>query len=428
MDPSAAYTVSRLTAEIKGLLELNFPELWVTGEVSNFRQQSSGHWYFTLKDDGAQLNCVMFRGDARRSGLALRSGMEVVGLGRVNVFEARGNYQVVFRTLLETGLGRLQQAFEALKRKLADEGLFDVGRKRPIPKLPHTIGFVTSPSGAALRDFVSILRRRNWQGRLIVLPVRVQGREAADEIAQAINWAGQAGWFDLLVVGRGGGSLEDLWPFNEEQTVRAVATCPVPVISAVGHEIDYALTDFAADVRAETPSAAAELISSAHLALRERLEVLSKDLVYAAEDGLARKHQQLELAGSRLRRHSPELRIENAWLRLDEAHARLNQLALDRLRRAQRHFEMTFQHFQRVSPEFTVRMHRERLTQLGHRLENLGVDRILARGFSILWTEDGKAVGSKAELRKLRRVDAQLADGRVPLEVVGRRRQREFEF
>ncbi len=422
------YTVSGLTAEIKETLETGFPAVWVKGEVSNVRRQSSGHWYFTLKDDNAQVSGVLFRGDAARCAVTLANGKELTGFGRVNVFEARGVYQVVFKTVVDAGLGRLQQAFEALKRKLAEEGLFDAARKRALPPLPATIGFVTSPTGAALRDFVSILRRRDWRGRLIVLPVRVQGREAAPEIARMVRWAGDAGLFDLLVVGRGGGSLEDLWPFNEEEVVRAVAECPLPTISAVGHEIDYALTDFAADARAETPSAAAELVSSAFIALAERLQVMRDDFEAAADNRMERLRQRLELAGSRLRRHSPELRLENAWLRLDDARARLRQVLTESLRARRERFAEAAAGLRAVSPEFALRMRRERLTQLGHRLENLGIDRILRRGFAILRDEAGGPVTTKAAAEKHSRLTAQLQDGRVKLDVVRRKKQREFEF
>lgn len=422
------YTVSGLTTEIKGTLEARFPEVWVKGEVSNARMQSSGHWYFTLKDDDAQISGVLFRGDAARAKVALRNGMEVTGHGRVNVFEARGVYQVVFRTLMDSGLGRLQQAFEALKRKLAGEGLFDPARKQALPRLPATIGFVTSPTGAAIRDFVSILRRRDWRGRLIVLPVRVQGREAAPEIARMIEWAGGAGLFDLLVVGRGGGSLEDLWPFNEEKVVRAVAECPLPTISAVGHEIDFALTDFAADVRAETPSAAAELVSSAFVALSERFQVVAGHLEAMLDSRMERLRQRLELAGSRLRRHSPELRVENAWLRLDDVRSRLRHVFDQTMRDRKSRLETAANALKAVSPEFALRMRRERLTQLRHRLENLGIDRILSRGFAVLWDEEGNPVTTKTAAERQARLTAQLRDGRVKLDVVRRKRQREFEF
>ena len=258
-------SVSEFTRRVKVLLESGVRPGWVRGEVSNLRAQASGHFYFSLKDAGAQLACVLFRGDAARQGVALRDGVQVVVFGELNVYEVRGQYQLVVRMVVDDGVGRLQKEFEALKRRLADEGLFDAARKQPIPSMPATIGFITSPTGAAVRDFIRILQRRGWCGRLLVLPAKVQGEGAAAEMAEMIAQAARTGVFELLVIGRGGGSLEDLWAFNEELLVRAVAACAVPVISAVGHEIDVTLCDFAADVRAETPSAAAELISSQFL-------------------------------------------------------------------------------------------------------------------------------------------------------------------
>jgi exodeoxyribonuclease VII large subunit len=265
-DPGRVQTVTEFTRRVKELLEGGLPACWVRGEVSNLRAQSSGHVYFSLKDAGAQLACVLFRGDAARQSVHLRDGQQVLAYGQAGVYEARGQYQLVVRALVEHGVGHLQQEFEQMKQRLAAEGLFEPARKRPIPTMPRTVGFVTSPTGAAVQDFIRILQRRGWRGRLVVLPARVQGDGAATEMAELLRSAGGLGIFDLLVIGRGGGSLEDLWAFNEETLVRAVAACPVPVISAVGHEIDFTLCDFAADARAETPSGAAELISSNFLA------------------------------------------------------------------------------------------------------------------------------------------------------------------
>ncbi|MFO7724466.1 MAG: exodeoxyribonuclease VII large subunit, partial [Oceanipulchritudo sp.] len=265
LNPSteACYSVTALTREIKALLETAYPVVRIRGEISNLRRQASGHVYFSLKDAGASISCVCFRNDAMRLPLRLRDGLQVLGSGRLAVYEPRGNYQVIFRTLEEDGVGRLQQAFLELKEKLGAEGLFDKSRKKPLPRLPGTIAFVTSASGAALRDFISILERRRWGGRLIVIPARVQGTGAAAEIVRGIETANRESLCDLLVIGRGGGSLEDLWPFNEESLARAVAASRIPLISAVGHETDFTLSDFAADLRAETPSAAAEWITSA---------------------------------------------------------------------------------------------------------------------------------------------------------------------
>ena len=265
-----AETVTEFTRRVKALLKGGLPAAWVRGEVSNVRAQASGHVYFSVKDAGAQLSAVLFRGDALRQGAKLRDGLQVVAYGEVDVYEARGQYQLIVRLVVEDGVGRLQREFEALKRKLAEEGLFAPERKRPIPTLPATIGFITSATGAAVQDFLRILVRRGWRGRIVVLPARVQGEGAAAEMAEMVALAAGLGIFDLLVLGRGGGSAEDLWAFNEEPLVRAVAACPIPLVSAVGHEIDFTLSDFVADVRAETPSAAAELISSHFVAGLER--------------------------------------------------------------------------------------------------------------------------------------------------------------
>ena len=243
-------SVTEFTRRVKAVLEAAVVPCWVRGEISNLRNQASGHAYFSLKDAGAQVSCVLFRGDAARSAAALRDGAQVVLFGETSVYEARGQYQLIVRLVVADGVGRLQREFEALKQRLAAEGLFAPERKREIPAMPACVGFVTSPTGAALQDFLRILTRRGWSGRLVVLPTKVQGEGAAVEMAAMLSLAGRLGIFDLLVIGRGGGSLEDLWAFNEETLVRAVAACPIPVISAVGHEIDFTLCDFAADRRA----------------------------------------------------------------------------------------------------------------------------------------------------------------------------------
>src|SRR5258708_1947845 len=282
-DAGRVRTVTEFTREVKELLEGGVRPGWVRGEVSNLRAQSSGHVYFSLKDAGASLSCVLFRGDAARQSVALRDGLSVLASGEVSVYEARGQYQLVVRALIDHGAGRLRQELEKLKSRLAAEGLFDPARKQPIPLLPRTVGFITSPTGAAVQDFIRILTRRGWTGRLVVLPAKVQGEDAAAELAAMLRTAEALKIFDLLVIGRGGGSIEDLWAFNEEPLVRAVADCGVPIISAVGHEIDTTLCDYAADVRAETPSGAAELISSHYVAATERLRQAAGHLVDSLE-------------------------------------------------------------------------------------------------------------------------------------------------
>jgi exodeoxyribonuclease VII large subunit len=392
------YTVSELTREIKSLLEQSFPVVRLRGEVSNFRQQASGHLYFTLKDSAAAIACVCFRGDAQRVRLRLRDGMQVIGTGRVAVYEPRGNYQVIFRLIEEDGLGRLQQAFLELKERLGAEGLFDAARKRPLPPLPRTIGFVTSESGAALRDFVSILRRRQWGGRLIVIPARVQGAGAAAEIAAGIAAANRLDLCELLVVGRGGGSLEDLWPFNEEVVARAVAASSIPVISAVGHEIDFTLSDFAADHRAETPSAAAELVTSAWRQYLDRADSLAGRLRDGAGRQLERKGHRLALASAHLHSQHPRNRLEQAALRLDDLQGRLGQTLGTALRDSTQRLRHATARFRALRPEAQLRHSRESLRQLRLRLVNNSHQATLRRGYAIVRNPRREVLGDAVSL------------------------------
>ena len=254
------YSVAELSLEIRNLLERQFPDVWVTGEVSNLRAAGSGHLYFTLKDETAQLRAVCFRNQARYLKFKPQDGLAVIARGRLSVYEARGEYQLYVEFLEPAGLGALQLAFEQLKQKLAAEGLFDPARKKPLPMLPRVIGVVTSPTGAVIRDILRILHRRFRNINVLIYPVKVQGEGAAQEIAQGIEYFNRQAPVDVMIVARGGGSLEDLWAFNEEVVARAIAASKIPVISAVGHETDFTIADFVADLRAPTPSAAAELV------------------------------------------------------------------------------------------------------------------------------------------------------------------------
>ncbi|MBZ5565709.1 MAG: exodeoxyribonuclease VII large subunit [Acidobacteriia bacterium] len=254
------YSVSELSGEIKNLLEKRFPDVWVTGEVSNFRGAASGHLYFTLKDASAQLRAVCFRNQARYLKFKPQDGIAVIARGHLSVYEARGEYQLYVEYLEPAGLGALQLAFEQLKQKLAAEGLFELARKRPLPLLPRTVGVVTSPTGAVIRDILRVLKRRFRNMNVLLYPVKVQGEGAAHEIVEGINYFNRHAASDVVIVARGGGSLEDLWAFNEEIVARAIAGSKIPVISAVGHETDFTIADFVADLRAPTPSAAAELV------------------------------------------------------------------------------------------------------------------------------------------------------------------------
>jgi exodeoxyribonuclease VII large subunit len=409
-------SVSELTAQIKKLLEPAFYEVHVRGEISNLRFQSSGHVYFSLKDAGSQISCVLFRNDVARLGFRPADGLGVVGSGRLAIYEPRGNYQLVLRHLERDGEGRLQAEFERLKRKLAAEGLFNPENKKALPEFPRRVGFVTSPSGAALRDFVSILRRRQWRGHLIVLPARVQGREAAAEISAMLDWAGKAGLFDLLVVGRGGGSLEDLWPFNEESVARAVAACPVPVISAVGHQIDFTLSDFAADLRAETPSAAAELISSGFLNSMRRLAEVQNKLERTLELHLNRRRAVLQPLELRLERQNPRRRLENAYLRLDDLQNRLQALTRQNLHSKRFRLEKTAQSYAYYAPEKRLLELRQRLHQWSQRLQSVSPQSVLNRGFVMLFDEQGKCLTRKEKLAPGQTLQARFADGEATLQ------------
>ena len=319
-------SVSDFTREIKHLLESRIEPCWIKGEVSNFRKQASGHLYFSLKDKGAQLPAVMFRGNANRLNFNVDNGVEVMAFGEISVYEPHGRYQLIVRAMDEGGAGRLHLEFERLKLKLQGEGLFDGDRKKSLPSLPLKIAFVTSPSGAAVQDFIRILKRRNWPGRLTVIPAKVQGKGAAEEIVEALSYVEERGDYDLVAVGRGGGSLEDLWCFNEEIVARCISKMETPVISAVGHEIDFTLSDFVADVRAETPSAAAELITSAALEQLDRLSRVEESLEGSVDYWIQRYKEILDGLRGRLRSASPKNAIENAFLKLDDFSSRMDSL------------------------------------------------------------------------------------------------------
>jgi exodeoxyribonuclease VII large subunit len=406
-------SVTAFTKRVKTLLESGIGAGWVRGEVSNVRAQSSGHVYFSLKDAAASVGAVLFRGDAARQTVKLRDGQQVVVYGEVSVYEARGQYQLIVRAVVEDGVGRLQQEFERLKKQLADEGLFDPAKKRPIPMMPATVGFITSPTGAAVQDFMRILTRRGWRGRLVVLPAKVQGEGAAAELAAMLALAQELGIFDLLVIGRGGGSLEDLWAFNEEPLVRAVAACTVPIISAVGHEIDFTLCDFAADVRAETPSGAAELISSKFLEGAERAGRAGETMTAAAEGAIERARERLDHARTRLRLLSPSDQIEQGYLRLDDlanrlaaalratVQARSQQLGEIRARLAQ------------ASPETRVQLGSHQLLSLYKRLQAASPASVLNRGFAIVRDEAGRPVARRAAVKRGQRLSTEFSDGSV---------------
>ncbi len=412
-----AISVSAFTRQIKAVLESSVPAAWVRGEVTNVRAQGSGHVYFSLKDAGAQLSAVLFRGDALRQTVKLRDGLQVIAYGQVGVYEARGSYQLIVRTLVEDGVGRLQREFEALKARLAAEGLFDAERKKPIPPMPATVGFVTSPTGAAVQDFLRILLRRGWRGRVVILPAKVQGEGSAQDVADMIALAEKLGIFDLLVVGRGGGSLEDLWAFNEEVLVRAVATSTIPIISAVGHEIDFTLSDFAADVRAETPSAAAELISSHFVEAIERVDRAKAGIENALNRARQSARERLSHAGSRLRLLTPAAQVERGYLRLDDLSNRLAAALGHAAQLRRRELNDSRARFLRASPERRVELASHRLLSLWKRLQASSPASVLNRGFVIMRDEAGQPVIRAAGAAESQRLTAEFADGTIVVKV-----------
>ncbi|OHE72583.1 MAG: exodeoxyribonuclease VII large subunit, partial [Verrucomicrobia bacterium GWC2_42_7] len=347
-------TVTEFTSRIKLLLEENVPTCWIRGEVSNYKKQSSGHLYFTLKDQGSQLPVAVFRNDALKMNFELRDGLQVVVCGEISVYEPRGAYQFIGKLLLQDGLGKLQIEFERLKKKLWEEGLFDPAKKKQIPPLPKTIGFITSPTGAAIHDFISILRRRQWKGRLIVLPAQVQGKEAPGELIRQLKRAQQLGWFDLLVIGRGGGSIEDLWAFNDELLAREIAASKLPIISAVGHEIDFTLSDFAADLRAETPSAAAEHVSSRYLDCINRLDLACDNFVNLVKQQIQNNKATLNLMVSKLQSLSPKNRLQYLSLKTDECERRLIGATDSTLLASKNHLHRIELQFKQQSPKSII--------------------------------------------------------------------------
>ena len=384
-------SVSELTGNIKRLLEKQVGQVAVSGEITNLRAQASGHVYFTLKDAGAQLACVLFRNTSVPHRALLADGQKVLLTGDVTVYEARGQYQLIVSSAELQGVGALQAAFERLKEKLAAEGLFKFERKRKLPRYPQRIGLVTSPTGAAIRDVLHVIARRQPGLEIIFVPCRVQGDGAAAEIASAIRLlnafqsaiGNRQSTIDLILVTRGGGSLEDLWAFNEEAVARAIFESAVPVVSAVGHEIDFTIADFVADLRAATPSAAAELITEGAFASREfvadataRLNQLARQHLESAEENFAQVAHRLALA-------HPRRRMQEWAQRLDDAGAALAREAKSRLRERRHRFSQAALRLQRLKPTAQLALRREQLVALTSRLRLLSPENVLARGYSI---------------------------------------------
>ena len=317
------YTVSELTKKIRETLEVNFDLIWVTGEISNLRTPSSGHYYFTLKDKESQIKAVLFRPQLRFLKFLPQDGMDIICYGRLTVYEKRGEYQIIIEYLEPKGIGALSFAFEQLKEKLSKEGLFDQAHKKPIPFLPKRIGIITSPTGAAIRDMIQIIGRRFSNLEIYIYPVRVQGEEAPSEIVKAIYEMNQWGKVDVIILGRGGGSLEDLWAFNTEEVARAIFDSKIPIISAVGHEIDFTIADFVADLRAPTPSAAAELVVREKWELMRLIEQHKSKLLAEFFRNLEKQKERLNLLDAVLKRNT--LNIDRSKMRLDELFGKMEK-------------------------------------------------------------------------------------------------------
>lgn len=388
-DPRQILTVSRLTALIKEVVEENFVQVLVEGELSNFAAPSSGHYYFSLKDEKAQIRAVMFRPQNRLLPFRPDTGMRVVCSGRVSLYDQRSEIQLVVETLEPKGVGSLQVAFEQLKSKLAAEGLFAEGRKRPLPPFPKTVGVVTSPTGAAIHDILHVLRRRHAGVRVMLRPVRVQGEGAAMEIAEAIADLNRFREVDVLIVGRGGGSLEDLWAFNEECVARAIYASATPVIAAVGHEVDYSIADFVADLRAPTPSAAAEMVVKSRLELEGHLDHLILRLAGQMRGRLDLLREKVEGLARRLQ--SPAQRLDLCRHRLEDLERRLHRAMGTALKGGD-----------------------SRVATLAGRLDDLSPLRILARGYAIALDEKtGLAVRDAGMLAPGDRLRVRFARGSV---------------
>jgi exodeoxyribonuclease VII large subunit len=438
-------SVSELTRSVRSLLESEIGQVWVEGEIANHRKQSSGHQYFTLKDDKSQVPCVMFYRPGRQlRQIPLSDGMQVQVRGDMTVYEARGQYQIIVSLVQAAGVGLLQAKFEALKRKLEGEGLFDQGRKRPLPKFPGTIGIVTSPTGAAIRDMLNILQRRApWAG-VLVNPVRVQGDGAAEEIAAAVaefNDFERLGLppVDVIVVCRGGGSAEDLWEFNEEILARAIYESAIPVVSAVGHEIDFSISDFVADLRAPTPSAAAELIVPDTAELRRRLVQIRSHLERHLAGILAHWKSRLTFISRSVLFREPARRVGELSQSLDQTHEALGRELSARLSWRKQRIEALLGVIRQHRPDQVIRLKqrelagvsmklnetaqsglaacRHRLQQIENVLRVLGPQATLERGYSITTAEGGGVMNSVNQVASGMRIVTTLADGKIKSEV-----------
>jgi exodeoxyribonuclease VII large subunit len=441
------FSVSELTTDIRRALEKQIGQIWVTGEITNLRQQMSGHIYFTLKDAGAQLSCILFRNDAVANRGALADGRRVILKGQITVYEPRGQYQLQVLAVELQGVGALQAAFEKLKEKLGAEGLFAAERKRPLPRFPQRIGLVTSPTGAAIRDVLHVMQRRNPTVEIVLAPSAVQGAGAAAEIAAAIALLNQ--WsqkspvpLDVILITRGGGSLEDLWAFNEEAVARAIFHSALPVVSAVGHEIDFTISDFVADLRAATPSAAAEILTEGVVAGARWVAQVPAQLGEKVRRRLLAERRHFEQLGRRLQTVHPRRQLDERRQQVDELQLAVSRCARRQLQKLRLAWQTRRERLARVRPgrmlalrremlngrrrrlgeqtRLLLRNLRQRAVSLNDRLRLLGPEQVLARGYSItLDAATGRVLRAAAETAPGQKLKTRLKTGEVSSTVTG---------
>ncbi|QCT22809.1 exodeoxyribonuclease VII large subunit [Jejubacter calystegiae] len=439
MLPASVFTVTRLNQTVRQLLEREMGQVWISGEISNFSRPASGHWYFTLKDDGAQVRCAMFRNSNRRVTFRPEQGQQVLIRANITLYEPRGDYQIIAESMQPAGDGLLQQQFELLKQKLNDEGLFDPALKQALPTPAHQVGVVTSKSGAALHDILHVLKRRDPSLPVVIYPTAVQGAEAPAQIVRAIELANLRNECDVLIVGRGGGSLEDLWSFNDERVARAIFASRIPIVSAVGHETDVTIADFVADLRAPTPSAAAEIVSRNQQELLRQSQGQQRRLEMAMDYYLAGCARRFSLVNHRLQQQHPQLRLarqQTALIRLrqrmdgalEQQMKRANERQLRLVRRLdqqqpQPHIHRAASRIQnleyRLSQTMSRRLSatRERFGSALTHLEAVSPLATLARGYSVTSASDGKVLKQTAQVHAGDSLTTRLADGWVESQV-----------
>ncbi|MDC9818814.1 exodeoxyribonuclease VII large subunit [Pectobacterium polonicum] len=436
---SAIFTVSRLNQTVRQLLEMEMGQIWLSGEISNLSQPSSGHWYFTLKDERAQVRCAMFRTSNRKVTFRPQNGQQVLIRASITLYEPRGDYQLLAESMQPAGDGLLQQQFEQLKQRLAAEGLFDQQFKQVLPSPAKRVGVITSASGAALHDILQVLQRRDPSLPVIVYPTSVQGTDAPLQIVRAIELANQRDECDVLIVGRGGGSLEDLWSFNDERVARAIFASRIPIVSAVGHETDVTIADFVGDLRAPTPSAAAELVSRNQLELLRQIQSQRQRLEMAMDYYLAQRNREFTRLHHRLQQQHPQLRLARQQTQLVKLRQRLDDAIQQQLRQTSRRSERLQQRLMQQQPQTRIHRAQQRLQQLSYqmqsaverqlnqnkqklgiacsRLEGVSPLATLARGYNVTTAPDGKVLKNVAQIAPGETLKTRLQDGWVESQV-----------